>query len=124
MSRAKDHADRARAALAQARRFLDATRHAGSDDGRGSAWGMMNLDARIMNASTGRMFAELAIHEAAHARSRTSDGPTDLQTECSKVADRATRLTEQLAYDISRGALRPTDHTVLAFGRTSQEVTQ
>lgn len=115
MSNKTDHTNRANAAMAQAKRFYDASGHAGVN-GRGSTWSTsVDLDARIMHVSTARMFAELAVHEAAHARGK-ADGPTPLQVEASSLSDDCTRLSKQLAYDIARGALRPNDHTVLPFG--------
>lgn len=70
MSAKKSHEERARAALHQATRFLEAAGHAGVD-GKGSAWKTgIDLDARIMHVSTARMYAEIAVHEAAHARAK------------------------------------------------------
>lgn len=106
MSTKSKHADNARGCLDQAVRFYVASGHGGKD-GRGSVWSTgVALDTRIMHVSTARMFAEMAVQEAAHARPEGHDGPTDLQVEASKLADNCTRLSQQLAHDIARGALR------------------
>jgi len=99
--------------MAQARRFYDASGHAGIN-GCGSTWlDGIDLAARIMHVSTARVFTELAVHEAAHAK-QSVDGPTPLQCEASSLADDCTRLTRQIAHDVARGALRPTNHNPIA----------
>lgn len=106
MSTKNDHKERAEIALHMAKRFYDAAGHGGVN-GRGSAWKTgIHLDARIMSASSARVYAELAVHEAAHAKGKNEEGPTPLQVEASKIADNCTRLVEQLAYDIARGAFK------------------
>jgi hypothetical protein len=107
MSSNENHQGRAETALSHARRFITAAGHCGEPDGSGSAWRSgVTLTRRISHVSSARMFAELAVHEAAHARPVDVPGPTLLQVEASKLADICTRMTVQLAHDIERGALK------------------
>ena len=104
---AREHQLRAQACIQQAIRFYDAAGHAGTS---------VNLDARIMHVAQALSFAHMAVAEASYAKPRATEGPTELQTRASGLADQCTRLMQQLAYDVARGALRPTAHTVLPIG--------
>lgn len=104
----KHHLD-AEQCIYQARRFLTACKHGGTEGRGGTLWGAMDLDARICQAAQALAYAHQGVAEAAHAKPEGTEGPTDLQVEASSVADYATRIMAQLAHDVARGALPPTN---------------